>query len=651
MLRPLSPKVEISPINDTSVVPVDPAPGATTAVNEVMDIAVARDDSLWAATGGGIVQWDVATETATIHTTAEGLPANRATRIAVGPDGVVWAGDSGWVARFDGAWEIFSAPPGLDGPAMVIDDHGALWGVGGENDLFRFDGAEWQMTEVPNLGGVGEWSASLAVGTDGALWAATNMNAGLLSFDGASWTNHGEDLPPGFAFNVAVAADGSIWAGSEAGDSIRAVGVARFDGDAWTVFTEADGLLANVAWMAAGSGGSVWAIHPGGGLSRFESDSWTTFEGVAGNPLGATVDSGGILWMPAPISSEDASSGIIGFDGARTTRLVIPVAEAPTTTTTTSVAPLGAWDPILATTRAKPTPPAATCPPGTDPTRPGPADQRRPQPGYIRNNAAAFDSTRGRVIYADALGDTWAFDICTNTWIDLEASGVIAGDAWGGLVYDVDSDRIIGFDESISIYDPETNAWTQAPNTGTWVFATGVYDPVSGLVVVEDDETLKAFDVDTASWTTVGALPEEPGPLLGYSVELDRLIFMRHTGTLLIDPRSGAATELDLKPPPMAGGFATLIHAVGSYGAHYSAQDRRMCGFDSASADWECWRAAPTSTDGVLDAMVFDPVNGRLLTIGLSWGGWEPPEIHTDPVWALDVETGEWSEILAPSDP
>ncbi|MGB9357580.1 MAG: hypothetical protein WCC01_03390, partial [Acidimicrobiia bacterium] len=82
-------------------------------------------------------------------------------------------------------------------------------------------------------------------------------------------------------------------------------------------------------------------------------------------------------------------------DGATDTTLA-----ATTTTATTTVAPTTAvpetlttaalpatdavsiaWDPILATTKAKAVPPAATCPDGTDPDIPGPIDQVRPGEG------------------------------------------------------------------------------------------------------------------------------------------------------------------------------------------------------------------------------------------------------------------------------
>ena len=53
------------------------------------------------------------------------------------------------------------------------------------------------------------------------------------------------------------------------------------------------------------------------------------------------------------------------------------------------------WNPILATTKAKAAPPAATCPEGTDPNAPGSVDQDRPQlAGWTSNQPAVFDETQ-----------------------------------------------------------------------------------------------------------------------------------------------------------------------------------------------------------------------------------------------------------------
>ena len=65
-------------------------------------------------------------------------------------------------------------------------------------------------------------------------------------------------------------------------------GVARFDGDTWTVFDEADGLHdKSVAALTVGPDGTVWAVHSDttdlatdterttGGISRFDGTTWS----------------------------------------------------------------------------------------------------------------------------------------------------------------------------------------------------------------------------------------------------------------------------------------------------------------------------------------------------------------------------------------
>ena len=52
-----------------------------------------------------------------------------------------------------------------------------------------------------------------------------------------------------------------------------------------------------------------------------------------------------------------------------------------------------------------------------------------------------------------------------------------------------------------------------------------------------------------------------------------------------------------------------------------------------------------------MEALGLDPINGRLLAIGFSMGGWDDPEQHVDAVWALDFENGRWIEVVTPSAP
>ena len=539
----------------------EPAPTTTTAplpagsaAYDATGVAVAPDGSLWAATEAGIAHWDLATGTLTLYTTGDGLPADDALRVVVGSDGTVWTGGSGWIARFDGSWTTFSAP---EGP-MAAGPDGAVWTAFGESDLARFDGSEWQTFEVPlslDQGVTVPWTGILDVAADGIVWAGTNNFKGVFAFDGANWTHYMsvDGLPAPLSGTVAAAPDGTVWVGSVSLNDSLGAGAARFDGSTWKVYTTADGLLDDVPDVAVGANGTVWAIHQNG-VSRFDGDTWTAFPGIEGFGMFAAVDASGTLWMPA------RAGGVIGFDGVDITRLDVPAKETPSPTTTMTVR-AGTWNPILATTRAKTAPPAASCPPGTDPYSPGPADQERPEGGQGGLLDAAFDRHAGRIVWVDTLGETWTFDVCTNTWHRMNPTGAMIGELSGGMVYDVDSDLTValGF-EHISVYDASTNTWTQPSNDtigigdGLIVPWGAAYDPVTGLIITSNhrwtSETTPtywefwAYDVDTNEWTLLGPLDMEPEAqdqldFLGYSERLDRLIVAGgvdgEVGTILVD--------------------------------------------------------------------------------------------------------------------
>ncbi len=650
------------PTTITTLPPIEAAP------YDVTYVSVTPDGSLWAATNAGIVQWDLANGTPTVYSTEDGLPTDYASLVAVGSDGTVWAGGSGWIARFNDSWTVFSAP--RDGGPMTVGTDGAVWIALGDRDLARFDGLEWQVFEVPwSLGQVASWTDSLDVAPDGTVWAGVQDYRGVLAFDGADWTHYttSDGLPEKVGWSVAVAPDGTVWAGSVQDQT--GGGIAHFDGSTWTHFTTEHGLLSDSATVAVGANGTVWAIHQTG-VSRFDGRAWTAFPEVLGEGEWASVDASGTLWMPA------RGGGVIGFDGIATTRFEVPVRETPSPTTTMA-GPAGIWNPILATTRAKPAPLAANCPPGTDSNAPGPVDQQRPEDGWSGNLAAAFDQHTGRIVYVDTLGETWTFDVCTNTWHRMNSTGAMIGELSAGLVYDVDSDRTVALGwEHISVYDANTNTWTQPSNDtigigdGLIVPMGAVYDPISGLIITTDltDSYLEtlAYDVDTNTWMLIGRLWEQQGQdytrfeLLGYSQETDRLIFTSVDDiTALVDPRTGDKTLITTATPAISFGWPkaqygpaadTVYVAEGvwaEFGMFKTRFPGQICGFDPGTSAWtSCFAIPPNNSRyASFGAMVGDPINHRLVLIHGVYGDfWVNADGN---VWAIDLKAGEWTELLA----
>lgn len=364
-----------------------------------------------------------------------------------------------------------------------------------------------------------------------------------------------------------------------------------------------------------------------------------------------------------------------GSDGS-----VAPVSPPQSTTslpvsTTVAEAPVlvEGWNPILSEMVAGDPPPAATCPPGATPDLPGEVDQVRPGEGPWNNQAAVFDTHAGRIVFLDETAESWTFDVCTNTWDRMDPDGTpgsqeIGDRVVGELVYDVDSDRTIAFGPHyVSVYNATTNSWSNRPgpaNMDVSFEAPGigaVYDPASGLVlVVTDDGLLAAYDVDTDTWTEVGRIIEAreitsegqtqsafPPFLVGYVAETDRLAFLGFDGApfqdegRLLNPRTGESAPLEQPEGGVWGGFGAFRYATGGETA-YTYGNSGVCRLDSASLDWNCNPYVGMSGPS---AMVYDPINDRIVVINNSCCTW-PGTTVTDDVQAIDFNTGEQIELL-----
>jgi ligand-binding sensor domain-containing protein len=122
----------------------------------------------------------------------------------------------------------------------------------------------------------------LTFAPDSTLWAATR-GGGVSHFNGMDWTTYTEadGLIDNLAYAIAVASEGSVWVGTQSGAS-------HFDGTVWTKYTAADGLAADLIWyVAIAPDGDVWFSTHTGGVSRYNPDrhTWRTYGVADGLPL------------------------------------------------------------------------------------------------------------------------------------------------------------------------------------------------------------------------------------------------------------------------------------------------------------------------------------------------------------------------------
>ena len=415
------------------------------------------------------------------------------------------------------------------------------------------------------------------------------------------------------------------------------------------------------------------------------------------------VHSPGVWWRGPLIAAGTAAAILtvvvgslllLGGDDSDVVDGPTPTTLAPPATTVPVMEPMSpiveAWNPILTTTVAREAPAAATCPDGTNPDVPGPIEQVRPGTEGVGVVSAVFDQHAGRIVYVNALGETWTFDVCTNTWHHMHPTGTAPDHSFGGLVYDVDSDVTVALGpESVAVYNANSNTWTHPTNdrlgygTNHITPYGAAYDPVTGLIITSNrrgtSETSAdapfswefwAYDVDTNEWTLLGPLRLEPSAwdfleLLGYSEQLDKLIVTgsvitrpwveAETVTILVDPRTGDVTELPIDSPGV--NMAWPSESYGAAGGTVYVTTFTMttipndvCGFDADLGSWSaCFGVPRTPETGFfrLPALVGDPINNRLLAInGISSAG-----TPISRVGAIDLATGEWTLLLAPATP
>jgi ligand-binding sensor domain-containing protein len=180
--------------------------------------------------------------TITSWTTADGLPSDDVRDVAVGPDGTIWLATSAGVAAFDGTTftvHTTATHPGLpsnDLYAIGVMNNGDVW-VGSDFGLSRLDDTDY-ITYTTADGLSDNEIKSIKQAPSGEIWVAT-LN-GASRFDGNTFTAFGSpNIPFGGALHVAFGSDGTVYLSGGLG------GVIVYDGSTFSTITNADGLLSN----------------------------------------------------------------------------------------------------------------------------------------------------------------------------------------------------------------------------------------------------------------------------------------------------------------------------------------------------------------------------------------------------------------------
>jgi WD40 repeat protein len=262
-------------VPSTTTVSTTIAPGWTryVSINDIHDLAFDADGTLWAATGGGLIHWDLDSGAYTRHLI-------QTTDVALAPDGTLWVVSGGGVCHFDGATCSTYGDARVVGDDAVrtvaVGSDGDVW-VGTEKGVNRFDGREWK--HYPFDASV----KSLEVAPTGEVWVASTRGVGRYAPSEDAWTFYAEEhgLPSSQAQVVGVGPQSDVWV------YVLFEGLYRFGGAMWRAVEEGpEGIVADIGfavdgtpWVAAASG----FHYPGGVLAYYDGHTWnevTTGQGL-----------------------------------------------------------------------------------------------------------------------------------------------------------------------------------------------------------------------------------------------------------------------------------------------------------------------------------------------------------------------------------
>jgi len=240
---------------------------------------------LWFGTDGGIScfkngEW-------TQYTMADGIPDNNIRGIWIDPHDGVWVAAGSNLGLFrNGTWTWWS---GIECDLTAFDREGYLFVVGG-GKLYIHDGSRLEKF-------LSEGVQLVTTDPDGNVWVSVNKGStdfDLLRFDGRNAIkvtsfNAGTEYISQLAFDR----EGRIWTASF--NTIN-----MFDGESWSRYTLAEGLLHNTSGISFDRDGTPWSWSTDKGIARFDEGSWTLFPSGKDVPSDIRLvinDQEGDLWF------------------------------------------------------------------------------------------------------------------------------------------------------------------------------------------------------------------------------------------------------------------------------------------------------------------------------------------------------------------
>ena len=219
--------------------------------NDEIQSIVGKNDTLWLATSGGLVKFNIKTEEKVYYNVSNsGLISNHISPIALDSLGNVWMWkrfgralcfhnkSTDFLVKFDGNdWKYFSpglnicGQWGLSPGIMEVDNNNSIWIGTYNNGLINFDGENWTVYDTLNSNIPSNYIIDLDIDKENRIWLGSPDVNGLIMYDLFQWNIYdstNSDYPSKPVINIELDTDGNKWITTE--DE-----VIKYDGSSWIV--------------------------------------------------------------------------------------------------------------------------------------------------------------------------------------------------------------------------------------------------------------------------------------------------------------------------------------------------------------------------------------------------------------------------------